>query len=412
MSRAKNCAEPDRLARALRGATVQLDPVQFATLDVDGVLDCYCALICDILEATPRPVKKTLASATLAAFTYLTPDEADQFAYKICYAVSQAGRRMRNASSGKMMRPSLKQVVAKLQLVRQSTLSQSPSLPLATSSNSNAQETLEQGVDEHPDVPDEQPRVPKSRAEIFEAFGHAAKESLYINVIDSGSDFECQEVAEQMPPPTPPRMLLQDISSPKVALTSFVDRAINAMVRLRPDGSREIASMSQGPSGFAFAQFGDEEPMETEIPNVVAFASQGPQVMAKQKAGGKPQAKAKAKSVANARPVPVAKVHAKEKPKAEAKPKAKAKQKAQAKSKTKGGRIFHSESFGDVHLTLGTAQSYICAKANGQKKLLAAISSIRDGDHQTSILKVLEFALKPNLTKDQVLQFRDDLLKP
>ena len=61
------------------------------------------------------------------------------------------------------------------------------------------------------------------------------------------------------------------ISLVRSALPVFVDRPINVMVRLKPDGSREIVAMTQGRFGFAVAQFGDEVPMGAEIPNVIAF---------------------------------------------------------------------------------------------------------------------------------------------
>ena len=70
-----------------------------------------------------------------------------------------------------------------------------------------------------------------------------------------------------------------------------------------------------------------------------------------------------------------------------------------------------SESFGSLWCTKGAKQSYIeVAGAGENKALLVAISSTMAKNHAVLIDEVLQFALRPNLSKDQVRWYRDSLL--
>jgi hypothetical protein len=49
----------------------------------------------------------------------------------------------------------------------------------------------------------------------------------------------------------------------------YTDSCQTALVRLYPDGRLVTAAMAQGPNGFGIARFGDEAPVETELPNLL-----------------------------------------------------------------------------------------------------------------------------------------------
>jgi hypothetical protein len=62
-------------------------------------------------------------------------------------------------------------------------------------------------------------------------------------------------------------------------------------VRLYPDGRLVTAAMAQGPNGFGIARFGDEAPVETELPNLLlepVADAKAPRVLKKTSALAKP----------------------------------------------------------------------------------------------------------------------------
>jgi len=86
-------------------------------------------------------------------------------------------------------------------------------------------------------------------------------------------------------------------SRAQLAVKPYFDASVSAMVRLLPNGQREIATMARGPGNFAVARFGQGdfvETFDTEVPNILLEAR--PTKVMK-----KPAAAARKKPAANSR---------------------------------------------------------------------------------------------------------------
>ncbi len=277
MARARNEASPEELAKAIRANLRTLDTQDFACTEPSKVVDRHANLILDMLKLTPMPSAGLIASAAKVAFN-TEPEEAKLFGQRLANAISFCRKKKRSMTTGKKLSAAVVSVIGALECKAQAT--HSVTLPTAKiglhklwrgiSSPKKRILRAHQSISSEDPCKVERPKV-RSRAqttskgssstaireEILALYGATPRRAIQIS--SPGSEFEVEEEA------SPPKAHCP----PEAHRRQYLDSGRRCMLRIFPDGTEEQATMSEGPNGFALARFRQEDPIETDMPNIM-----------------------------------------------------------------------------------------------------------------------------------------------
>ena len=262
-------------------------------------------LLQDILMCTPRPTPSLLEKAAVSAWD-MSKSEAEAFAQRACSCISHCRLKHKSSTSGAKLSAAVKVVAeafkaqgagaallqgtGKLQarvLPSAPKFPAKPALPLQRGPESSASSSVPALIPESP------PRRPSSsttlkglltREELFKSLGlqlEAAAPSPVSAVSPKSLVDLCSPApsAGSVPTNTPAPKRRLSTKTPEAPVDTsaaqYIDSTRRAVVRQTAAGL-VVAKMSEGPGAFALAQFGDEEPFESEIPNLFLLAKADP----------------------------------------------------------------------------------------------------------------------------------------
>ena len=218
----------------------------------------------------------------------------------------------------------------------------------------------------------------------------------------------------------------------QVIVACCVDPVARCSYRLLQDGQRVNAAMSAGPRGFALATFPGEEPVETELPNVILQApvrARKAQAKGKAKATNKskPQkgkAKAKKSVKASSSKASAAEIESSDEEETEEDleeedeaveadeepdPEVERKWSSAEIAELKQRGFAHAGKLGQLKLTQGSKQTYFVSP-NSSPALVCSVSLQQSLNHVDVCCTVLDFVIKKNLDKEGALLLRKQLL--
>ena len=238
-----------------------------AEVDIEKFVGHHKEVMGDLLKVIPKPVKLQLKSAAAMAWEGADVQETELFATRMMTAFSHCRLKAKQSTSGKKLHPAVAYVVScireskkeggqevkaiewkakgKEEVVEVSGLSSSPSSSSFLSSPSSLARM---------DTLREMYGLPQKKAKVGDMF----------EIISSQETIpDSQEGKEIKKAPKPPCSVPS-----KRSLEWFCSKS-KCMVRIKADGTEEKSSMAPGPDGFAISTFPNEEPVVTEMPNLL-----------------------------------------------------------------------------------------------------------------------------------------------
>ena len=189
------------------------------------------------------------------------------FSRLLVRAVSRAREVSRSTKTGRRLNPAVARVVASLS--RKSALGKSArKLKARISAVSDTSDLMV--LEDAPRIATDVLDVP-SGSDLEEMRTPAASSRLDIlawyGAGTSSSSKEPCQIAQSIEPSTQELCKFAQTNQPDFMIIEFATPT--TVRRLRPDGSALDARMSPGPRGFAFPCFEEEEPVESEVPNIL-----------------------------------------------------------------------------------------------------------------------------------------------
>jgi hypothetical protein len=294
MSRAKNTATVQDVARLLRAEGTTLVSSKFLHADIEVVVSNYERFMVQYLKFTPRPVESQLKAAALEVYGE-TADagEIPLFAQRLQSAFSYCKQKAGQMVSGKKLHASVYAVAAAFDAWKQKPGSVSAIPPKASSSSSKGASLSD--LEAKLPVRSPSPRRPADKSRMPSAFSpcpalaqspdrvkrlRTALEDVF-GSLPSGND----AVIDLDGPMSSKGTISIEASPPAVVKQKgreYLDSCKLCLVRLMPSGQVFEAVMKPGPKGFALAFFSDDngKAIETELPNLM-LAAKGHAVMKK-----------------------------------------------------------------------------------------------------------------------------------
>ena len=304
--RPANTATPQQMTKVLRaGLDRPPDMKNLMHSDPEVVMKSteFPQLLQDILMCTPRPTPSLLEKAAVSAWD-MSKSEAEAFAQRAASCISHCRLKHKSSTSGAKLSAAVKVVAeafkaqgagagllqgaTKLQAKVSPSPPKAPALPLGRGPASSASSSVPALISEGP--PASRPSRPSSSTK---SSGLLTREELFKSL-----GLQPDLAALSPGPAGSPRSLI-DLSSPAasagsvsspapkksttktpealadIATAQYVDSSRRAVVRQTAAGL-VVAKMSEGPGGFALVQFDDEEPFESEIPNIFLLSEADP----------------------------------------------------------------------------------------------------------------------------------------
>jgi len=274
-SRVKNMATLDVYIKVVKNNLPQFGQ-QYEKTSLDQVAADYVDFLEELLEKTPRPSKDLLIKSCRKVHPEVAPERINSWASKMIDEISHLRAKAKSSTSMTKINPKIKGLVRLMKKQKDTDALPSPDLAKTKSTSSiDVEELLD-------DTKIKSSGSKATRAEIFAAYGvQAEKPKLPLQLL------ALQDVVVEV---TDSQDMAQPSGKAAVAMVWF-DAAKNCMKRRMKDGTCVSAKMLEGDNGFLLAVFDGEDPMETEVPNMVLV----PTVMKKPAARKRPAAAPKAK---------------------------------------------------------------------------------------------------------------------
>ena len=296
MSRAKNTATAQDVARLLRADGTTLVSSKFLHADIEVVVSHYEHFMVQYLKFTPRPVESQLKAAALEVYGE-TADagEITLFAQRLQAAFSYCKQKAGQMVSGKKLNASVYAVATAFDAWKHKTGSVSATPSKASTGASSSKGASLSDLEAKLPVRSPSPRRPADKKRMPSVFSpspgfaqspdrvkrlRTALEDVF-GSLPSGSD----AVIDLCGPMSSKGPISIEDSPPAVVKhkgKEYLDSCKLCLVRLLPNGQVIEAVMKPGPKGFALAFFPDDNGMgiETELPNLM-LAAKGQAVMKK-----------------------------------------------------------------------------------------------------------------------------------
>lgn len=110
MSRARNVATAQQVARVLRGALEELRPEMANSTDGPTLCENNQAVLLDLLRLTPRPTASVVREGAKLAFS-VDAAVAHLYGERIAYAISYCRTKRREMTTGKKLPPAVREVI-------------------------------------------------------------------------------------------------------------------------------------------------------------------------------------------------------------------------------------------------------------------------------------------------------------
>ena len=246
---------------------------QYQKTALDQVAADYVDFLEELLEKTPRPSKDLLIKSCRKVHPEVAPEAINSWASKMIDTISHLRAKAKSSTSMTKINPKIKGLVKLMKKQKDTDALPSPDLAKTRSTSSIDVEELD-------DTKSKSLSSKATRSEIFAAYGvQAEKAKLPLQLL------ALQDVVVEI---TDSQDMAKPSGKAEVAMEWF-DAAMNCMKRRMKDGTYVSAKMLEGDNGFLLAVFDGEDPMETEVPNMVLV----PKVMKKPAAMKRPAAAAK-----------------------------------------------------------------------------------------------------------------------
>jgi len=289
MSRAKNTATVQDVARLLRAEGTTLETSKFLHADIEVVVSNYERFMVQYLKFTPRPVESVLKAAAADVYETADPGEVLLFAQRLQAAFAYCKQKAGQMSSGKKLHASVFKVCQGFEAWKPKVSGVAARVPAkfpeggssSSSSKGPSNPDLEHPVrspsprrvtDKRrmravispslaPASPD---RVKRLRTVLEGAFGRMPSSSGSAIDLDSPVSSKGLICIEDSPA----------ASAEQGKGIEYLDSCKLCLVRLLPSGQLLEAAMKPGPQGFALAFFPDDngKAIETELPNLMLTA--------------------------------------------------------------------------------------------------------------------------------------------
>ena len=267
-SRVKNMATLDVYIKVVKNNLPEFGH-QYQKTSLDQVAADYVDFLEELLEKTPRPSKDLLIKSCRKVHPEVAPEAINSWASKMIDTISHLRAQAKSSSSMTKINPKIKGLVKLMKKHKDIDALPSPEL-VKTKSTSPV------NVEEIDDTKGKSLSSKATRSEIFAAYGAQA---------DKPKQLALQDVVVEI---TDSQDMAKPSGKAEVAMEWF-DAAMNCVKRRMKDGTYVSAKMLEGDNGFLLAVLDGEDPMETEVPNMVLV----PKVMKKPAAMKRPAAAAK-----------------------------------------------------------------------------------------------------------------------
>ena len=422
MGRGKNDAEVNEVVKVMR-AELHLGAREsdYMQADIEKVIEVYTTFIIGLLKISAYPSCKAVTSAAMKAWG-LDQEASVAFANRIIRAIWYCRNKKKSVSSGTKLPLPIKMVISQLAKAGSKGDPKSPKSGKTLKRRRSDESKTSPAVKKKKATPRQAPvRASSSLAtkeEIFALYRMKLEldegvsktpvlpcfeeEAIEVSSTQLSTDSDVaahgKTAAEN-----PPKMVLPKQDS---IFKPWLCGKDLCMKRLATDGSVECALMSQGPNGFAYAQFGDSEKLETELPNLT--------LETKAVAMKRPASSRKKKQIALAQ-TPLC--SSDDEPQAatdiekEAPPPASGGevQAALAETGTKPSNFtFHAQLWGSCKAEFYTSKSYIRHLHEGKWKLVVGCNK---SEHHSNLLALVDH-VKAGKTKADLVTERDVLEAP
>ena len=495
MSRVKNTATAHDISKVIRANMTSIDCRRISNPCLDEVSESYEEFLCELVRLTTRPNAKVVAQGATLAFGG-SDQEAAFFGQRIHAAVTYCRTKGKGSTSGAKLNRSVRKIWSYIKACNReessgSSASDSVKKMFKGPKGKELKERALKFMMKSPGLEDDEVLPPsggpvdypmdfwKKRRRRFAGKGSRSdneekeKPRGKVEVVDvlalyglkrqidfddlAVDDGACEVLDTSQEDSPPPKLALAPRDAPKgkgegkaklsqawiddcksqMIVAFCVDPLARCCYRLLQGGERVNAAMSVGPRGFALAAFPGEEPMESELPNIILESPY--RASAKSKGKSKAKAKGKAKGKAKAK--------TKSRPKASSSKAAASSDEEEEGEEEEGAddadessiehspapqrdevepedlelwtpsRIedlkqrasSHNGSLGKLKLTCGGNQTYFCSPSSSPA-LICTVSLKQSPNHLSICCGILEMVLKKNWSKGQALELRSKML--
>jgi hypothetical protein len=247
-------------------------------------LDQHIECAVKLLSVSTRPTQALIKAGLQLAFETVSIATCTSFVALMASAISYARNTKKSVKSGtKLTGPMLRLVRA---------LDTASTSPLKKQTQALEKRKLKKHVSDVSVVSiasDVSSVAPSTAAASHGASSSAAYQKAFTSYFEVSPARNTRKIAKTAVASAPS-------STTAAKPLEYIDSCQNALVRLYPDGRLVVAAMAQGPNGFGIARFGDEAPVETELPNLLlepVTDAKAPRVLKKPSALAKPPPPAK-----------------------------------------------------------------------------------------------------------------------
>ena len=272
--RARNTASAKDLVKCFRSHFKDLDPAAFRK-DVEEVIAQYEGLLADIMDETVRPSESVLRDGLVRSYD-VSGKDARAVARDISACFKRLRSKLQSSSSGKKLTPSVWRLVSKLKQLTGQGAPQKAMDPMKEREpveTPGAAQALPAG-DPAPFKPSRRYRFKRkatASCDVFSMYGlpatastasvddEAAAEASDVGEADSDSDVLVVKDLEEED--------LQAAAAIPLAKAYF-DPSQGCYVKALEGGKCIHGELKEGAAGFCMVHFPDEEPFQSQVPNL------------------------------------------------------------------------------------------------------------------------------------------------
>ena len=245
--RARNTASAKDLVKCFRSHFKDLDPAAFRK-DVEEVIAQYEGLLADIMDETVRPSESVLRDGLVRSYD-ISGKDARAVARDISACFKRLRSKLQSSSSGKKLTPSVWRLVSKLkQLTGQGAPQHRLFLQITLRPISQAEDTVSKGR--------LQLRAMFSACMVFQPL--PLMHQLTMRQLQRPLTWERQTNSDS------DVLVVRRISLAK----AYFDPSQGCYVKALEGGKCIHGELKEGAAGFCMVYFPDEEPFESQVPNL------------------------------------------------------------------------------------------------------------------------------------------------
>ncbi|CAJ1397113.1 unnamed protein product [Effrenium voratum] len=275
--RARNTASAKDLVKCFRSHFKDLDPAAFRK-DVEEVIAQYEGLLADIMDETVRPSESVLRDGLVRSYD-VSGKGARAVARDISACFKHLRSKLQSSSSGKKLTPSVWRLVSKLkQLTGQGTPQKAmdPMKEREPVETPGAAQALPAG-DPAPFKPSRRYRFKRKATASCDVFSMYGLPATAINAsVDDEAAAEASDVGEADQVDSDSDVLVvkdseeEDLQAAAAIplAKAYFDPSQGCYVKALEGGKCIHGELKEGAAGFCMVYFPDEEPFESQVPNL------------------------------------------------------------------------------------------------------------------------------------------------